>query len=97
MDMLKYLGVFCYLRVRETNAKNVRDSFSFLFFLSSGHCLSVIFQMSVLLNSALKQQVSENSLFQLYAWFCLTHEEPKFFFFALGNYLLMLLYVLSYK
>lgn len=97
MDILKYLGVFWYLWVKETNAKNVRVSFSFLFLLSSSHFRSVIFQMTVLFYSALKQQVSENSVFQLYACFCLTREEPKFYFFALRNYLLMLLYVLSYK
>lgn len=55
---------------------------------------SVVFQMSVLFYSALKQQVSENSFLQLHGCLCLTHKEPPFCFFALGKYFLMLLCVL---
>lgn len=44
---------------------------------------SVNFQMSVLIYSALKQQVSENSFPHLHSCLCLTHKKPKFCFFLL--------------
>lgn len=44
MNIPKYLGVFWELQVEEANAENVRDSFSFLFHLSSSYFLFFHFQ-----------------------------------------------------